>query len=166
MLLCRKQFFDTLPAVAAPATSCPATTVPPEELCCTRLLSNPATTLRVGLPNSTTLSTITVSGWLSNGTLVPGVEWLSGLSVKLASDTSVHTCAAAGVVSAGAARAGFVGRELLCGARQDVVVGRERLILKLPRSIAKQLGRDGAAASICWRNSSAKGATPTIWVSA
>ena len=135
---------NPIPPPAAAGGSCPA---PPRERCCSRVLSNPAATVRMTLPAGVLLSSVTV--WRADaagGPLVAGGhdgdKQLEGMRVNVGSGLSPSVC---NILPAqtGPGLPGYEGRPLVCGAALGPVVS-----VSLPNVLAG--GRPGpVAVKVC-----------------
>ena len=96
------------------SSDCPP---PPKEICCTRLMQNPAATLRVTMP--TVMSLTSISIWSDGGSLQAGGNF-AGAAVTIGDTQTVTGCMLA-PASGNAAPAGFAAMSLICGADGNIV---------------------------------------------
>ena len=149
----------TAAAAIASDHSCPA---PPRERCCSRVMSNPAATLRVNLKDDAVLTSLTV--WAADsaaGPLVVSDAQLVGAGVSIGSNLSMTGCAIL-PARADSGLPGYEARPLMCGGATGPL-----LVLSFPNALAG--GRQGrVAVKVCTvaatDASLARGEPATVWV--
>ena len=137
---------------------------PPAEICCTRMLSNPASTLRITLPAGSALNSLTVWNDSPMGPpLLQSATQLNGLSVSIGSDDTISGCAISAAATpmstpppVGAAVYG--GWDLVCGSIGTTV------ILSFPSVQLAPQPPTSVAVKVCARTDGGGNGDASLWI--